>query len=733
MGFFGGGQTVYVSSVAYNMAGDVIDRPNFLKTTVSSNIISNSKFSMSDTINSAYINGPGINLRGFHRWTKAGHFDLVGVPFSRVTDESDFVPDSIASQIPRPSGHTVGLANLYFGLANQQWWVYKYLLNYSQNIDIYSYTSRYDVDIGQITIFNPDGSVFATFTPDDFDPSQYYYHTLYNERIDDTNHTWVGTYGWTYRIGSGNAFLDNLVSITNNLSDEFVAAIPIRINNEFLSDTYMSDVYTQTKKAYKKLTRGQKLSKLIAKISENANLSDIDHAFLVNGVAINTKEPASLKYLAKFFQKMSGVVFTSWAAYQTYQQEQDDYEQAYIDWAQWPDTHPGQPRPAPPVKPSTVLASNSITITTNGAANTHLHMTVQWRALNHTVGTGLGKPDAKPQDVWWSPITVDQYNNDVITLYWQTSATTWESFEVAGLEHVNEIYDGEAVVIGIREAMDDTDESGFIIPIHYETLRSMSLIDSTQMAMSCCYLVFNCYKVVKQKWYQTGAFKVFIVLVIIGITIATAGTGTAPSIGILGSAASVGAALGFTGVTALIVGAIANAIAAMIVMQLIQKASTAIFGAKIGAIIAAVASVVAIAVGGSLMSGQSMAASWGSLMSAGNIISMTSAVGKGITGYVQASAMDWQQKTQDVMEQFQKDTAKYTQMYIDQFGAGGKFAFDATQLTDMGDSTFVPAVELLDTFLQRTLMTGSDIAEMSMDMLSNFSELTLNQNTIFSS
>ena len=49
MGLFGGKKT-YVSSVAYNMAGDELDRPNYLKTAVFGGIIMDNEFSVADML-----------------------------------------------------------------------------------------------------------------------------------------------------------------------------------------------------------------------------------------------------------------------------------------------------------------------------------------------------------------------------------------------------------------------------------------------------------------------------------------------------------------------------------------------------------------------------------------------------------------------------------------------------------------------------------------------------------
>jgi hypothetical protein len=120
-----------------------------------------------------------------------------------------------------------------------------------------------------------------------------------------------------------------------------------------------------------------------------------------------------------------------------------------------------------------------------------------------------------------------------------------------------------------------------------------------------------------------------------------------------------------------------------------------------------------------------MASMWGNMMSAQNIMSMTSSVGQGIQGYLQASAMEYGQKTQDLLEDYTKQSREMTEKYIDTFGL--KLGFDAMAFTDYD---LLNIAEFPQTFLDRTLLVGSDIADMTLDMLTNFAEYTLNTDTI---
>ena len=195
------------------------------------------------------------------------------------------------------------------------------------------------------------------------------------------------------------------------------------------------------------------------------------------------------------------------------------------------------------------------------------------------------------------------------------------------------------------------------------------------------------------------------------------GTGSAAGAGILGAYGSVGAALGFAGIAAIIVGAIANAVAAMVMMSILSTASTALFGDKLGIIVTAIASFVAMNVGTALSTGTSMSTMIANMANAQNLTMLTSSVGNGISQYINASTADTIRKTEEVLQQYNTDSKAIQSKYQEMFGTDGSGIIDP--LSFIG-------IESLDCFTNRTLMTGSDIASMSMDMITNFADITTN-------
>lgn len=851
MGLFGGKKT-YVASTLYNLAGDELERPEYLKSLVIGNIINNSRFSITDTLQSGYLKGPGLKMRSFFNWA-VDNYDAIGVPTGSLGGLNNVDYAVVAGEIPADPGETVKVQLVQIGIGEYSFWAEQWMMENHQDLFDTAWTSDINEDTNEITITFADTTT-DTFTPVDLDTSKPYLYAVYsleagsfsdpavpgsltditpptdpfpdttgwtlvsddtvldpdlvtgpNEKetwvykkteymgadptpgtdrnysvkstmtlieirdpvptvierkyqIDTQNlysQSWSETKMFIYQIGSGNIVLDNLVLEETN-EGEYLPFIPIRIDNKFLSETYEPDAYELAKKAYRKTGAGN-LDKIIDKIEDNEDLEDIDYAYIVYGVSLNVLENTAREYLYRYFHKLMESQTSNGLDYAIYQAALSGYTDAIDDWNAWKaaqedpgDPLYGTPEPAIPTQPS--APETTITIKSNGSYGINLNMQIAWQLIEETTGTGLAKPDAKKGEIWLTVeanppgqpkkiyvnkqlINADGYDNTTFSITWQIDNGSWKKLTVIGAVHKNNIYNNKSVFITGKEALEDDEESGFLVPVHMATLREMRLVDSTQMATACTFIVFNSYKVVKQKWYQTGIFKILAFVVIIAISVALPGSGAALG-GLLGANAAVGAALGLSGLMGAIIGAIANAIAAMIVMRILSTVSTLVLGDKLGALFAAVLSVVVMQIGTGLMNGASMSAIWGNMMSAQNLMGLTNAIGGGVSAYIGASVAEIQAKIIKMNEDYNKESKAISQRYAEEFGYG-KAVINPMSLTDstVGNMGITGGndghSESSAEFLIRTLLTGSDIAEMSMSMLTNFVELTTSTDLVF--
>lgn len=546
---------------------------------------------------------------------------------------------------------------------------------------------------------------------------------------------------YIYKFESGNAVLDAMFA-TSSIGSQFLPVIPFRLNNQFISDTSPTVLYPLAKKALKKAI-GAKYDDIETNIKDNANLGDIDYAYAVFGVSLNVKENACKKYIYKFFQTIledpNQLESGSYVQYLLDSQAASASIAAWNVWRDaqenpvWPYTPPG---PEPVKLPYPVIPLNKLNISSE-STDINYNVELQWNFIDEALGSGLLIPTAKAGQLWLEQgpghnhvfdyraedVTDNTFknfswttNNYSLIINWQETDTTWRKLTIYGLTYRNSVYNGHYVSINIKQALEDPDESGFIIPLNASIYRSMGIKDKTQMATACCFMVFNSYQEVKQKWYQTNRFKFLLIVVVVVLTIIFPPAGGAAT----KAAMATGKFLGLSGTAALVAGFTVNSIAAAIVTNLVMKASTHVFGDKIGTIIGTIVSIAALQVGNNFLLGRSLTAGFGSMMSSINLLKLTIPIGNAYANYFGSVAKDLQIQSQKLNDEFTSKSKEIEDKYKEMFG-DGVMLFDPKLLTEHN----AVLGETPSAFLERTLMTGGDIVDMSLDMLHNFVDITL--------
>lgn len=607
--------------------------------------------------------------------------------------------------------------------------------------DLYIQTRGWEVVAGTpvVTVENEDigGGVIktttTTVTTEELSPV-YSYH---NDVQDAANNTVSPFMYFRYEKDTGNTALDAMFDAPTDIG-AFLPYIPIRINNAFLRDTDPG-LYTQTRKAYKKAMAGADLDKLITKIEDNDQLGDLDFVYAVYGTSLNSPENTAKEYMFRFFTAMADANPTSGTQFQDWRTQfaaADDSMDAYIEWANTGGSGVSEPPPIIPYPTLPVMQIN--TKSTTSHMNFHLQFSLNG-IVQDSGSDGFIIGDHKKGDYWFvvrdtveyvkryttsggmsgSGYRTETIEVEQISLYFMDTDSHYQSLDMFGLTHTNYVYDNKTVIITGKEAFLDPEESGFIIPLHEATFRQMSLVDQTQLATACCYLMFNCYQVVKSKWYQSGFFKLLLVVVVVVVSVLFPPAGGAGAAGVLGSAGAVGGALGFTGTAALVAGTIANALAAMI----IAKALTTAFGGTVGSLLAT-AITVGLTVSGGIMGGTGSfdsGAMISELSKAENLLAITDGLVKSIQSYMTDKTQAILAETQELMTKYKADMLEVQKQYDEMFG-GSTGIIDPTLFTD---SSLRFDGENRGTYIERTLMCGSEIAQMSHDLVTNFAEITL--------
>lgn len=588
-----------------------------------------------------------------------------------------------------------------------------------------------------------------------------------------------------YRFGSGNPIMEGIRPPQQNLGGEFMPFMPLRIDNQFIDHPWYKDkYYDKCAKFYKKASGGQKITKLIETVADNEKLGDIDYAFVQYGVSLNTKTHACKRYLFEFFrtlidrQKVDTATWNAWlaknnTALAAYREMQSLYREingrdqgnggdrggrsmrmmadspilmreggggndgggdtpAYkFDQAlrNWRNINPGN------------IPYNSISQVSDWLP-TEYQLSHHWVACQQTLLVGSNNPGRKVGEIWLTNLprlVVPQpeirymragggdswiefeHGEEWVPEFYitrQVSATVAQRIKVTGLAEQNVVYKGKDIWVDSNTALNDQEESDLIIPMHMPTFQKLSLKDKNQCAVENMYILFNCYEVVKIRWYQRGIFKLFFAIVIAVISVFLPPLGGA--IGIFGSSLSVGMAMGFSGITAAIMGAVTNAIAAMLLTTLIQKVTSTLFDGLLGSIIGSLVGMFMMTGFTSVFQGGGITINWGDLMKIDNLLSLTDAASQGYAAYVQKSIASMQQSTTEFVDWASEEMRKIEQMFTDILKVGNTY-INPLMFTNSANTY----VESGDSFISRTLMSGSEIAAMSQDMLTNFADLNL--------
>ncbi len=720
MSFFSGKKKVYVSSVTYSLAGDV-EPKDYVKLSVINGVLSNTP-SLGEKLNYDLRNGHGIRFRNFLNWAKSsGYNDNVGLATSKYYPDVPIDRELLSKIIQRDYDidfnesfnivyskvtfyDYVEYAKIWvinnkpdkindpyeveeFSVVVREWREWEEYKDADGNTHYHWVTKReYRSDI-RITFSDKSISEISTKNVNKDVSFLYVYYTITKHHLigdDEVKH-----YGLIYAHKSGKPELDDFFIPPDALEKTYAPYIPIRLWNKFISTNNLSDTYKFAKKAFRKSVGSNRFDELIEDISKNENISDIDFTYISFGVALNTKQQEGKRYIFNLFknfwenQRLADRISSA--------EQENTYIKALFNRVNY---------------------EKQINIkSVYGSINYDIWL--EWASLAHYYGTGLAKPGLKPGDYYFDAYEISYEvsssgsfdDNDIRTetkeytrLYHQITEGQYEVISITDLAHANFIYKGKAVIISGKDALDDKDVSGFIVPMQENTFKEIGLRYATNLINFSSYLVFNCYKVKKQKWYQSGLFGIIIAIVISIITWNPA-----------------------TGVAYLAVSMAVN-IAISIAIQALMQVINSIFGGTLlGSILSAILIVVALAYGKLVLQGAqaTMSAVFSELMTATNLLQLTSSVGNSVASYYQRAAQAVFNKTQEYMQEYENKLDEIDQAFKD-LGINNDYLF-----TSINNAIYTNIYESMDSFLTRTLMTGSDIAERSMNMISEMPALTL--------
>lgn len=747
MGLFSSSTKTYVDSSVWNMAGEYDTRFKVLPNIVAGAIFGKQEWDLGNRIKMGLMNSSAVSQRRFFRWAKTNY--ALGMPAAQVSVEVRVRADAISAELESilalGEDQILQVNVAVIDQADDDYWAEEYVAENRPAALDGTWIPYFDPITNTFKIVFGENDEETFPAPADFlwgiqDSARRLLYVNYQILLRDPESRIVSVSEaqmFTYRIGSGNAVFDALDTSAGSTMSEFYPAIPIRINNKSVTEnTHFENIA----KGYKKLSGGGDIGQILEMIEEHESVGDMDYVYVVFGVSLNTEDQSGRSYIYRFFKELLNQQQVSETANEVsaFALQNEIASNSFMEWAVGNSiyTHPLFGSPAPPGGGSFQPSLNEIKIKMPSFGN--FNMSMRWREISetqHLGNAGIIETDGEAlKRGQYAVFTresnvhtlvgstlfnqVEQANDFVIVK--QISETRYSKLTVAGMSHSNYVYGGKSVRIVPQNALASEDESGFLIPLHQPTMNSLSLSKRAQLSSCNTYMVINSYQNVTTKWYQKGFFKIVLVIASVVLAVYTGGGSLAATAGILGTNAAVGLAVGATAATAAIVGAAVNAIAAVILSKLITVASTAIFGDKVGQIVAVIATTVAMAYGSAYASTGSFSVDWSAMMQVDNLMKLTSAIGQGYQNIMNMETQELMDEVEAAAADFEEQSEKIEELSRDVLGMTSS-GIDSMILMN-ADEYFV---ESRGSFMGRTLMTGNDIIELSIAMIENFADISL--------
>ena len=765
------GYRTYTTAQVYPLGGEEKDQLDVTTSAILNAVISSNDADLAGAIRHSNTNSSAHNLRRFYKYVSDNNPDrlLSGDMHSAVDIDMIAVSDELRTVLGLSVDETVQITEAFIDHHDADYFAEGWLMENRQGVPREAWEAAVVNDNLEIQVQDEEGLIEIVTIPL---PSLLtwawetggrilyaFYNVVYQDPVSGISTISTGRL-YTYQLGSGANLALDALAIQDVEVSGFYPVYFLRWFNQSVSE--FPDDYNELRKAYRLLSGGS-VDALLDSVESNQNIADIDFCYLFHGVSLGTTNQASLAYLFEFFDALretqtvsksqhnaSKVRYVEYAAHDVYNSWMRETQQGNIYNISFKAGLASAPHPPYAGYPQ----EQSLLFTPVGDTgytldNTKFRFGLKWSYFDKQLYSGNAKGfpgvparEALTKGEYWLARGSDQwiwvlnryYEGDreggnwvtewvrqpapTVYLFHQYDDFRYRVMELANLRHENYIYKSHKEVTEAHIAIGVTN-SPFLVPLHEPTLNTFSMSQRATLSNSSSYLVFNAYERVKVKWYETGIFKALLIVGALFLA-GPAGFGlVGSSAGVLGTNIAVGTALGLTGTAAIVAGAAANMVAAMLITKIITIGATELLGEEWGAVVGAIVSFFALQMTSNYFETGSFSFDWTSMMQPENLLRLTDAAVSGYqhmlniqTGDIYGEMKDLErreeeetEKIQDLWDELMPDTSDFNPLLL----------VDST--VDYGESR--------DTFLGRTLMTGSDIASLSTGYITDFVSVNL--------
>jgi len=344
---------------------------------------------------------------------------------------------------------------------------------------------------------------------------------------------------WYYNIASGQY---PSLSATYDLDSQanFLPVIPLRYDNNSMTREAVQDtpLYLTSKKLLKKLTLD--FDEVTDRLEESPNIADIDHAYIMFGIDLQTTNQTSIAYLTEYFDYLHNTsTIDRWDVLEQYQNKDPRQVNHKVfdsrgilartgyHVTEYIDEVPIGQFDSDEMIITVVNTTVAYNLLVSGL-DTSMTFSYITSVIKHgDVGDGkIGNATltkvAKPVgfDYRSLPQKLAEYytHQSYIILRHQIRAGVYKEVTVYGLIHSNFIYDGECVVTTLDMVIENVKEHNFVIPLHYGIAKTLRKQQQNELYEQALLLVINSYVITEVEWYEEGFFH--FLLLIAGVVIA---------------------------------------------------------------------------------------------------------------------------------------------------------------------------------------------------------------------
>lgn len=507
MGLFSEKKTVVSSQTMSLIEKD----PRYYPTVIQRAILGGSD--LAGTLRDAAINSIGNKAKSYYRYGRDSY--ILGLPVGTFMgyyvslDDVKTVMDRVAGQNTTILDAKISIPDAIIFIAD---WLTangynpetKELVAMAKEYYTYTYEEAVITTPGKVkvtyteTFTNPNPTIppthhTITITLDRADavPNENYCVVKYTVPHDSAEYTW-------YTQTSLNLYPELNPEDDSIQKSPYFPIVPVRENNVTATFTNKPELAKSAKRLVGKL--GLNYGDIISGVDANPDIGQVDHAYIVIGLKLNSTGQAALNYLFEYFNYLENVstvtkeIDAAWV-----------FETSYYGVSN-----------QPPV--------NQLEVRCN-----YYRILLAYRYINKSVVTGsIGKVgtvtqtlNVVPQSTHISTSGVPLVrDNSELILRKQINATEYVELLVKGPHHINYVYNGYGVDTNIRILTENEDNNNFIIPLNrYIFTEVLSQKEQIAVMYSALNITFNSYEVMKLKWYQTGLFQFIMVIITVALTI----------------------------------------------------------------------------------------------------------------------------------------------------------------------------------------------------------------------